>query len=87
MIGMEMTIISIVVLGGVNINGGKGSIFGVILGLIFVTIINNSLILVGLSSYWHTLILGLAMYINAAITAYKIKLASKQVKEVELNLK
>lgn len=85
LIGIEMTIISIVVLGGVDINGGKGSITGVILGLLFVTIINNSLILIGVESYWHQLIIGITMFINAAIVAYRGRLSRKKVKEVNLD--
>ena len=78
-----MTIISIVVLGGIDINGGKGSIFGLILGLAFFTVINNSLILVGISSYWKTLVLGIAMYLYAAVIAYKGKIRDKQVHEID----
>lgn len=84
LIGLEMTIISIVVLGGIDINGGKGSIFGLILGLAFFTVINNSLILVGISSYWKTLVLGIAMYLYAAVIAYKGKLRDKQVHEIDM---
>lgn len=83
LIGLEMTIISIVVLGGIDINGGKGSIFGLILGLAFFTVINNSLILVEISSYWKTLVLGIAMYLYAAVIAYKGKIRDKQVHEID----
>lgn len=82
-IGLEMTIISVVVLGGVDINGGKGSVFGVLLGLLFVLIINNSLILIGVQSHWQQLILGLAMFVNASITAFRSKLASRCVHEID----
>lgn len=84
LIGLEMTIISIVVLGGIDINGGKGSILGLILGLAFFTIINNSLILVGISSYWKTLVLGIAMYLYAAVIAYKGKIRDRQVHEIDM---
>ncbi|MCU6735694.1 ABC transporter permease [Diplocloster agilis] len=80
--GLEMTIISIAVLGGIDINGGKGSVFGLILGLTFFTVINNSLILIGLSSYWKTFVLGVAMYLYAATIAYKNKLQKNRVHEI-----
>lgn len=84
LIGLEMTIISIVVLGGIEINGGKGSIFGLVLGLAFFMVINNSLILVGISSYWKTFVLGIAMYLYAAVIAYKRKMRNKQVHEIDM---
>ena len=48
LLGLEMTIISIAVLGGIDIAGGKGSILGLTLGLVFFIVINNSLILIQL---------------------------------------
>lgn len=82
-LGLEMTIISIAVLGGIDIAGGKGGVFGLILGLLFFTIINNSLILIGLSSYWKTFVLGVAMYIYASAIALKNKMQKKRVREVD----
>lgn len=73
LLGLEMTIISIAVLGGIDIAGGKGSILGLTLGLVFFIVINNSLILIGLSSYWKTFALGVAMYMYASAIALKAK--------------
>lgn len=82
LIGLEMTVISIAVLGGIDIAGGKGRVFGLILGLIFFTVINNSLIMVGLSSYWKKFVLGIAMFIFASAIALKNKFQMMQVHEV-----
>ena len=86
LLGMEMTIISIAVLGGIDIAGGKGSIFGLILGTAFFTVINNSLILIGLNSYWKTLVLGIAMFVYASAIALKNKIQQSRVHEIDYSL-
>lgn len=83
LLGLEMTIISIAVLGGIDIAGGKGGVLGLILGLLFFTVINNSLILIGLNSYWKTFVLGVAMFIYASAIALKNKAQKKKVREVD----
>lgn len=68
-IGIEMMIIAAVVLGGTKITGGKGSVVGTILGVIIFTIINNSLIMVGISTYWQRAVIGFLIIISTSITA------------------
>lgn len=87
LLGLEMTVISIAVLGGIDISGGKGNIFGLLLGLVFFTVINNSLILIGLSSYWKTFVLGMAMFTFASVIALKNKMQKKRVHEIDEDAK
>jgi ribose transport system permease protein len=46
------------VLGGTLISGGKVSITGTIIGAILMTVINNGLLLLGVSTYWYQSFLG-----------------------------
>lgn len=69
--GMDMTIISMVVIGGGAIGGGTGTILGTVLGCILITIINNSLILIGVPSYWKTFFAGLIIIVGTGIVAYQ----------------
>jgi len=50
--------IAATVLGGTNIRGGVGSLLGTLLGVIFIRMIQNGLVLVGVSSLWETVIIG-----------------------------
>ena len=68
-IGIELTIIAAVVLGGVKITGGKGSMLGTVLGVLMFTIINNSLIMVGVSTYWQRSVIGILILLSTSITA------------------
>lgn len=50
--------IAAVILGGANIRGGVGSLLGTLLGVFFIKIIQNGLVLVGVSSLWETVVIG-----------------------------
>lgn len=67
-VGSEMEIIAAVYLGGVATTGGRGNLFGTFLGIMVICIINNGLTLVGVQSYWQTLVRGVvilvAVYMN-----------------------
>lgn len=72
-IGTELTIIAAVVLGGTNIAGGRGTIRGTLLGVFMITIISNSLIMIGISTYWQRAVLGLLIIISVSIAAFQNK--------------
>lgn len=65
---MDMTILSMVVIGGGSLSGGKGTVTGTLLGVFLITIINNSLILMGIDTYWQQFMLGLIIVIGAVMT-------------------
>jgi simple sugar transport system permease protein len=69
--GDELVVIAAVVLGGTSIEGGKGSILGVLLGCLLTVIINNSLVLIGVPSYWQKATFGAIILV--AITAQVLK--------------
>lgn len=66
--GFELMTVAACVLGGVNIAGGAGAVPGVILGALFLGIINNALPVVNFSPFYQMFIQGfivlLAMFIN-----------------------
>ncbi len=65
--GVILAVIAAVVVGGVNIFGGSGTLAGAALGALFLGLIANALILVGLSQFWLQAIYGVV--ILAAVTA------------------
>ncbi|HEY3165039.1 MAG TPA: ABC transporter permease [Candidatus Limnocylindrales bacterium] len=65
--GAGLAIVAAVVVGGVNIFGGSGTLAGAALGALFLGFIANSLILVGLSQFWLQAIYGAV--ILAAVAA------------------
>lgn len=76
--GNEMDVIAMVVLGGVSLSGGKGSVFGTFLGIILIAILSNGMILVGISSYWKDLVIGAVILISFCITGWRVIEAKKK---------
>ena len=70
MIGTELTVIAAVVLGGVSLTGGKGTVWGLLLGVLLSVIIRNNLILIGISSDWANFVFGAIFVAAVALQAY-----------------
>lgn len=59
--GMELRVITAVILGGASLAGGQGRIVGALLGTIFMGLISNVMVLARVSGYWQEIILGLIL--------------------------
>jgi ribose transport system permease protein len=56
--GMELTVIAAAVIGGANLMGGVGTAFGAVVGAVLIEVIRNSLILLGISTFWQGTFVG-----------------------------
>ena len=56
--GMELTVIAAAVIGGANLSGGIGTAFGAVVGAALIEVIRNSLILLGISTFWQGTFVG-----------------------------
>ena len=82
--GLELQVVAAVVVGGARITGGKATIFGTVLGVIFVTIVNNGLVLMHVSSFWQNAVIGAAILIAVSVDAISTKNAKKKIASVEI---
>jgi ribose transport system permease protein/AI-2 transport system permease protein len=62
--------IAATILGGTSIRGGVGSLAGTLLGVVFIRVIQNGLVLVGVSSLWETVIIGSLLILVLAGDAF-----------------
>lgn len=62
--GMTLTVVTVVVLGGVDINGGKGTIPGVILAVFTLAALQSALRLAGWSSEYQNVAIGLLLVVS-----------------------
>lgn len=65
--GLELRVITAVILGGASLSGGYGKIWGAFLGALFMALINNLLIISRVSGYWQEIILGLILIVAVGI--------------------
>ncbi|TPW26717.1 ABC transporter permease [Pararhizobium mangrovi] len=56
--GDELRVIAATVVGGANLMGGVGSAFGAVIGAALIEVIRNSLILLGVNSFWQGTFVG-----------------------------
>ena len=57
--GLEFNVIAAVVIGGTSLSGGQGSMLGTLLGVLFVTVIGNGLVLLGVNSFFQQVVSGI----------------------------
>lgn len=67
--GVVLAVVAAVVVGGVNIFGGSGTLAGAALGALFLGFIANALILVGLSQFWLQAIYGVVILVAVSADA------------------
>ena len=81
LVGKELDVLAAVVLGGASLTGGTGTVFGAILGVALLAILQNGLVLVGVSSYWNQWFVGLTILCAVSITAWsnRRRLAAKAI--------
>lgn len=70
-VGMEMDALAAVVLGGAAVTGGRGSVLGTMLGVILITMVAASLVLVGIPSAWRHAFVGLFLLLGLGIPALR----------------
>jgi len=66
--GDELTVIAAVILGGAAMGGGTGSIIGALTGSLLMGLINNALILSGLSTAQQTIVTGSIIILAVALS-------------------
>ena len=65
-VGMELTVIAAVVIGGASLAGGTGTALGVLLGALLISLVNNALVLLSVPTYWQQTFIGAVILIAAA---------------------
>jgi rhamnose transport system permease protein len=76
--GTELTVIAACVIGGVSIAGGSGSVFGVLLGCLFLGVIKNALPLLAVSPFWQMAISGAVIVAAAVFNASGTRAPARQ---------
>jgi ribose transport system permease protein len=65
--GEELAVIAATVIGGVNLSGGEGTIFGVVIGTIMLEVLRNGLLLFGIDPYWQGVFVGAIIVVAVSL--------------------
>jgi ribose transport system permease protein len=84
--GFELVVLTAVLLGGVALTGGEGTIFGVVVGVLFYGALNNSLVLLGVTTFWQAVASGLALVAAIGLSALthvvRVRLATARARKL-----
>ncbi|MDA0857177.1 MAG: ABC transporter permease [Proteobacteria bacterium] len=68
---MEIHVIAAVIIGGTSLFGGKGTIFGTLLGAILLSMMTNALVIAGVDYFWQLFIMGIIVLIAVTINNFR----------------
>ena len=66
-VGKELVAITAAILGGASLTGGRGTAWGALLGVVFMALIQNMLLLKQVRPEWQAIILGLVLVVAVAV--------------------
>jgi len=65
--GWELDVIAATVIGGTSLAGGEGTIFGSLIGAAMMGVIRNALVLLRVSVYWQTVVIGVVIVLAVSL--------------------
>ncbi len=65
---MEIHVISAVIIGGTSLFGGRGTIYGTVLGAILLSMMTNALVIAGVDFFWQLVVMGVIVLLAVAIS-------------------
>lgn len=77
--GMEMNVIAAVILGGVSLNGGTGTLLGAIIGVVILGVIQNGLVLLNVNSFWQDIVRGIVIILAVYLDVRRKKSVEKRL--------
>lgn len=73
--GWELAVIAGVVVGGVSLFGGVGSVIGGLVGLLLLQVVQSGLVTIGVSANWQQIAVGLIMVLAVGLDTLRRRLA------------
>jgi ribose/xylose/arabinose/galactoside ABC-type transport system permease subunit len=71
--GWELDVISAVVIGGSSMSGGIGTVWGTLIGIIFMGVITNGMTLLNFDIYTQYVVRGIIMFLAVLISSYRAR--------------
>lgn len=74
--GMELSVIAAVVIGGVSLQGGRGSILGLLIGAALIGVLQNAMVIVGVPAFWQQVVIGTTIIAAVLVDRLRARLLS-----------
>jgi ribose/xylose/arabinose/galactoside ABC-type transport system permease subunit len=71
-IGLELSVIAAVILGGTSLAGGKGTILGTLIGVLILGTLNNGMVLLSVSAYYQQIAQGLVLLLAVGLDQFRV---------------
>jgi ribose/xylose/arabinose/galactoside ABC-type transport system permease subunit len=75
--GFELQVIAGIIIGGVGLFGGRGTIFGAFIGILISVMLTSGLILLGVKEFWDGIVSGIVILIAAGLDLIVRRSASR----------
>lgn len=69
--GVELQVITAAVLGGASLKGGEGTVLGGVLGVLFIALVNNALIILQVDAFWQNIVVGVVLLAAVSLDRWK----------------
>jgi ribose/xylose/arabinose/galactoside ABC-type transport system permease subunit len=66
-VGLELEVLTAILLGGVAFSGGRGSLWGVLFGVLFIGVLDNGLVLLNVGPYYVNIAVGAVLLLVAGV--------------------
>jgi erythritol transport system permease protein len=73
----ELNAIAAVVLGGTSLSGGRGTVWGTLIGALVIGVLNNGLVLLGVQEFWKKVITGFVIILAVVLDQLQARLRKR----------
>ncbi len=75
--GLELSVVTAIVLGGTSLAGGRGTILGTVVGLLVISVMNNGLILINVDPFWQDVARGALLILAVSMDRLTSRLSTR----------
>lgn len=74
-LGLELSVVAAIILGGASLSGGRGTIVGTVLGILILGTLNNGMTIMNVSSFWQEVARGAVLILAVGFDQIRVRLA------------